>query len=362
MPSSATATLGIERNAGRSSAVAAFSTSQASRTFSRTATCRIGNGERAHRLRKIREDRRPHDEARLLLAIAAPLRAQPRSLAATMELEAAERVVQERVRAAGAAHLDLVEVARRALLERKLRRRAARELRRIVDEADPRELVEVTALAGDHEADGHALGRLRARALMPVVMALELEPVFPDQGAAARVLADEPLRELEHRDAREAARLALVADGRRTERRVLRELAPDALEALGDSVAEARLVDLRDRVGLVVAPAEVEVRRRRRRRSRGRASSPGRKSSRPGSDGPRRRAAPAAGARRRRWSSASSPASERRARDPEVHARLDVAHRHLRREPAVVRVQSRPVVVRDLIEQRLSRGVVVVEA
>src|ERR1700679_2641631 len=80
-----------------------------------------------------------------------------------------------------------------------------------MDERDPVELVDVPTLARRHEADGNALELVRPVALVPVAVVLQLEPVATHERPAARPLAYEPVRELQHLHAGELARFAVIA-------------------------------------------------------------------------------------------------------------------------------------------------------
>src|SRR5690606_4023164 len=135
-----------------------------------------------------------------LFALLFPLGAEPRALASAVDLQPPEYLVELRPASARAADDDLVEVTCRAFLARERRRRAPRSALHLVDEGEPRKLVDVPALARRGEPHRNALGLLLTLALVPVALRLELESVLADEGVASRVLADEPLRKLEDLD------------------------------------------------------------------------------------------------------------------------------------------------------------------
>src|SRR5690606_19997726 len=113
---------------------------------------------------------------------------------------------------------------------------------------------EVAARTGRHEADRNAVRRLGARAGMYVAAGLELELVRLHQRAAVRVLAHEPLGELEDLDAGEPGRLLVVAGGWLAKRIFERELALELAQMVGNRIAQARLGEHRHATLAVVVP------------------------------------------------------------------------------------------------------------
>jgi hypothetical protein len=152
--------------------------------------------------------------------------------------------------AAGALDHDLGEIARRTFLEPQARARAP--VVRSVREVDPVELLDVALAAGQDEPHGHALARPLALAPVQVPPAFLLQGVAPDQRPAVRVLAHEPLRELQHLHAARARGLRVVAHRRFQEVlvRVQAEPAPD------QRVAQPRV---QDHARAAHGPAPVEA-------------------------------------------------------------------------------------------------------
>ena len=207
------------------------------------------NGERALHEGEVRIAGRAHEQGqRLLAAGLVALGTEPRAPPIAGSGGAAEAGLGELPlrRAAPAAHPDVRKVSGGAFIQDQPRMRAGAPFVVLVREADPRDLLKVPLLARRHEAHRHA-----RRAAPPViagvkvVIALALEAVpRAHEGAAARVLAHEPRRELHGADAVAPLRLLVVARGGRAKRRVGAQLAEPLLPAsCVDARAEPRLAE-----------------------------------------------------------------------------------------------------------------------
>src|SRR5262249_30290269 len=136
---------------------------------------RFRDGQRAHGLLEVRVARAAHHEARLsVLAGLLRLGPEPRPVALARRVRVGGQRVGPRARgAAGAVRGDLAEVAGLALDEPHPRAVAALAILTLVQEVDPRHLVEVAVLAGHDEAHRH--GRVRLAAVAGVLPAIAPE-------------------------------------------------------------------------------------------------------------------------------------------------------------------------------------------